>query len=625
MNTKFYSVLLFSCSLCLTVLLAACAGTSEDSGCTEGETIDCACAGGTTGVQSCTAEGIYDSCDCSGPGCTAGETQACTCTNGQTGAQSCDPNGTWLACQCDTGCTAGDIQTCICADNQTGNQVCDAQGNWLTCQCDSTCTPGETIICATWNGIDCYQTCEASGQYGDCDCSPVCLPGFQLEGNQCVDINECFEATDDCHENALCENTEGGFTCTCDEFYLGDGVSCDFDECAANQHNCDPNADCINGSTGFLCVCQEGFEGDGVTCTDIDECENPRACPDHSQCHNDVGTFWCECDPGYEWSVDSCININECERELDDCSEFARCDDTAGSFGCTCLEGYLGNGHSCRPDPDAYLADLTHRPVTIEIGNIGIFQVRYLSRVGIDVEVIEHPSTPGNSHKEPGLVSYPDITMGELVTSDQEDANMLAAWIDEGLASNPMGMRIELEGLDGEQLVLIMHDGIKPVAGDSTITVEGDNYVVASITLANYTAPPYGIVAYSYEEPVYPGCPQPGWRIEIEGVTNNSCWTLDGIIIPTLDSSESVFIESARNPNFLNDWMYVFMQNWIEDEYFERRAMALIEMDAWNDEVWRMNVFECWPAQFNYFNPTKDYGNSYLIDMLVVNDWNERG
>ncbi|HQM84212.1 MAG TPA: InlB B-repeat-containing protein, partial [bacterium] len=40
------------------------------------------------------------------------------------------------------------------------------------------------------------------------------------------DNDECTIGTDNCHEFATCENTIGSFTCTCNEGYYGDGVTC---------------------------------------------------------------------------------------------------------------------------------------------------------------------------------------------------------------------------------------------------------------------------------------------------------------------------------------------------------------------------------------------------------------
>ena len=43
----------------------------------------------------------------------------------------------------------------------------------------------------------------------------------------------------------------------------------DKDECASGTHNCDKNAACLNIDGGFTCTCNEGYSGDGVNCTGI--------------------------------------------------------------------------------------------------------------------------------------------------------------------------------------------------------------------------------------------------------------------------------------------------------------------------------------------------------------------
>ena len=42
-----------------------------------------------------------------------------------------------------------------------------------------------------------------------------------------TDINECANPeTNDCDLNAQCINTEGSYTCSCNEGYTGDGETC---------------------------------------------------------------------------------------------------------------------------------------------------------------------------------------------------------------------------------------------------------------------------------------------------------------------------------------------------------------------------------------------------------------
>ena len=41
------------------------------------------------------------------------------------------------------------------------------------------------------------------------------------------DIDECTNATHNCHDNATCANLDGSFNCTCDPGYMGNGTYCE--------------------------------------------------------------------------------------------------------------------------------------------------------------------------------------------------------------------------------------------------------------------------------------------------------------------------------------------------------------------------------------------------------------
>ena len=41
-----------------------------------------------------------------------------------------------------------------------------------------------------------------------------------------TEIDECSDETDNCHPKAICANTDGSFTCTCNPGFEGDGTSC---------------------------------------------------------------------------------------------------------------------------------------------------------------------------------------------------------------------------------------------------------------------------------------------------------------------------------------------------------------------------------------------------------------
>ena len=146
-----------------------------------------------------------------------------------------------------------------------------------------------------------------------------------------------------CDANAACTNTDGSFSCACDDGYTGDGFACaDVDECAMGMDACDLNAECSNTLGDYDCACNEGYDGDGFDCSDVDECaEGIDACDLNATCTNTVGDYGCACDEGYMGDGFDCANIDECAMDMDDCGNGATCMDTDGSFECMCDPGYL--------------------------------------------------------------------------------------------------------------------------------------------------------------------------------------------------------------------------------------------------------------------------------------------
>ena len=46
-------------------------------------------------------------------------------------------------------------------------------------------------------------------------------------------------------------------------------ISTDIDECSMGSDNCRTDAQCTNNNGSFTCTCNDGYTGNGVTCTGI--------------------------------------------------------------------------------------------------------------------------------------------------------------------------------------------------------------------------------------------------------------------------------------------------------------------------------------------------------------------
>ena len=87
--------------------------------------------------------------------------------------------------------------------------------------------------------------------------------GFTKKNDTCVDINECVEMQITCPKHSKCNNTFGGYNCTClDGFSSQEQLQCiDIDECST-KNRCAENEKCLNSVGSYNCTCKTGLRLD---------------------------------------------------------------------------------------------------------------------------------------------------------------------------------------------------------------------------------------------------------------------------------------------------------------------------------------------------------------------------
>ncbi|XP_012999628.1 signal peptide, CUB and EGF-like domain-containing protein 2 isoform X5 [Cavia porcellus] len=160
------------------------------------------------------------------------------------------------------------------------------------------------------------------------------------------DIDECAQGLDDCHADALCQNTPTSYKCSCKPGYQGEGRQCqDIDECE-NELNGGCVHDCLNIPGNYRCTCFDGFmlAHDGHNCLDVDEClENNGGC--QHTCVNAMGSYECRCKEGFFLSDNqhTCIHRSEeglsCMNKDHGCSHICK-EAPRGSVACECRPGF---------------------------------------------------------------------------------------------------------------------------------------------------------------------------------------------------------------------------------------------------------------------------------------------
>ncbi|HEY5950286.1 MAG TPA: EGF domain-containing protein [Kofleriaceae bacterium] len=169
-------------------------------------------------------------------------------------------------------CSDGDIdpgETCDDGNNTSGDGcsvTCAVEPGYACTGSPSTCA--DIDECVTTPTV-CSPNATCTNTIGDYTCA--CNAGYHGDGVTCVS-DACGDATVNAGEGCDDGNSSSGDGCsaTCD---VETGYTCggspsiceDIDECAV-ANPCSVDATCANTPGGFTCTCNPGFTGDGITC-----------------------------------------------------------------------------------------------------------------------------------------------------------------------------------------------------------------------------------------------------------------------------------------------------------------------------------------------------------------------
>ena len=168
-----------------------------------------------------------------------------------------------------------------------------------------------------------------------------------MKSGSCIDENECRPGSNNCDANAICLNTIGSFTCTCNEGYYGTGKYCAPGQC--HDGSCPVNQKCSK-PTSIDCECKSGFiQVSSNICADIDECSDENDCAGEAKCLNTPGSYKCACKPGFVGNGKSCLE-GQCSAEAF-CEKNEECVSPTGTE-CKCKKGFVKNAAGRCSDVD---------------------------------------------------------------------------------------------------------------------------------------------------------------------------------------------------------------------------------------------------------------------------------
>ena len=123
----------------------------------------------------------------------------------------------------------------------------------------------------------------------------------------CSQINYCDSFEFPCNNNGICENTQYGYRCYCNNGFNQIDNCKTFDFCFGNN-KCLNGGTCVSLNNRFICNCLNGFSG--PVCDTLNSCILNNTCKNDATCVTTGDTYYCKCKPGFSGLL--CDTIIEC-------------------------------------------------------------------------------------------------------------------------------------------------------------------------------------------------------------------------------------------------------------------------------------------------------------------------
>ena len=257
-------------SILSVAFLGGCGGGGEGAKCVPGLTIECPCATGQNGSQTCTSSGIFAACVCATPMLDAGstvETIGPITSQTDSGSSAKEAGGTII--DLDSGIVAEVAQTPITMDSGLVAEFVP--------EVSAKDAPGSSAVCGD-GVVTLPETCDDGNTFAGDGCSSTCKiePGF-----------DCTGSPSTCNPT-VCGNGKKEAGETCD-----DGNTLPYDGCASN---CQSEPKC-GTDTSAVGACKSTC-GDGILWRGIEDCDDGNVA-DGDGCSHD-----CKIEKGWTCTSD---------------------------------------------------------------------------------------------------------------------------------------------------------------------------------------------------------------------------------------------------------------------------------------------------------------------------------